>query len=147
MCMQVEGLINDKNFEIDLDNVEQLLRQFQIVQRSMEKDTVILSDAWFIEQQMEEALRDWTGLPADVVDQIVHRWKDSVSPAQTRQQALCVMLDPRILELERIGRLELGDSLTSRGTNAFDVLCRQCVPDELKPQVRYVAHLPAHLPD
>ena len=73
MCMQVEGLIHDKTFEIDLDNVEQLLRQFQIAQQSMENAIVILSDTWFIEQQMEDALTDWTGLPADVVDHIVQR--------------------------------------------------------------------------
>lgn len=88
--------INDIQSEHDIEDAEKLPLSYQLVQRNMENKTVNLSDAWYLEHQMEEWLKTCHLLPEEEMDEVQQLWKRHVAPAQTRLQALCVVTDPRI---------------------------------------------------
>ena len=136
LMLQIEGLMENRSVLHYIEDVESLLMCYQLLQREMESNASTLSDAWWLQHQMEEILVQCTSSPASELEVVRDLWKETVHHAQRRSHALCVLLDPRIWELERIGKLELPQEIIDRATNAFDHLCMRYVPNEKKTEVR-----------
>ena len=57
-----------------------------------------LTNDSIVEKQMQVKLDECDFLPEDQMEKVRKLWANSIMPAQTKLQALCVFFDPRILE-------------------------------------------------
>ena len=130
----MEGILADRGKAHAFADAEELLLLYQVVQRSMEKNSANLTDEWYIDLQMTEELEQFDKLPSTEMDEVRRLWNDCLGPSRTKLQALSVLIDPRIWELERQGTVKLEEKLVRRAELAFDELVNKMV-DESKRTV------------
>lgn len=119
---KVHDILNDRDMEQRDEDVEELMELYQVAQRTMEKNISNLTDAWFVEKQMQDKLDRCNILPEDDMEQVRQLWKNSIKPAQTKLQALSVFIDPRTWEKVHSGDMTLDNSLIERAEAAYDLM-------------------------
>ena len=124
---QVEDIIINRQKARDIDDVEALLLRYQLAQRHLEKNTANLTDQFIVQKQMAEELARYDRLPSSDMKEIQDLWDKYLKPTQTKLQALCVLLDPRIWEAERKGDVVLDDAFVKRAEIAFDELVNKSI--------------------
>ena len=100
------------------EDAEELLMRYQVVQRSMEKNSANLTDEWYIDQQITAELEKFNLLPDNEMVEVRKLWNDCMGPSRTKLQALSVVIDPRIWELKSQTVLKLDDRLMKRADGA-----------------------------
>jgi hypothetical protein len=66
----------------------------------MEKNSANLTDEWYIDQQITAELEKFNLLPDNEMVEVRKLWNDCMGPSRTKLQALSVVIDPLIWELE-----------------------------------------------
>ena len=125
----------DRNKEHACEDVEALLLRYQVVQRSMEKNSANLTDEWYIDLQMTEELEKFDKLPDKEMDEVRKLWNGCLGPSRTKLQALSVLIDPRIWELERKGTVKLDDKFIRRAELAFDEVVTKMIDENKRTAV------------
>jgi hypothetical protein len=59
----VLDILSDRGKAHASEDAEELLMRYQVVQRSLEKDSANLTDEWYIDLQMTTELKQFTLLP------------------------------------------------------------------------------------
>ena len=68
--LQVESIFADREKLHKSHDVEALLLRYQVVQRSMDKNSANLTDEWHIDDQMTRVLEEYDGLPSNEIDDV-----------------------------------------------------------------------------
>ena len=95
----------------------------------MEKNSANLTDEWYIDLQMTRELEKFDKLPSTEMDDVRKLWNGCLGPSRTKLQALSVVIDPRVWELERLGTITLDEKLIRRAELAFDEIVNKLVDD------------------
>jgi hypothetical protein len=135
LTAQVESILSDREKAHIVEDVEALLLRYQVVQRSMEKNSANLTDEWYIDKQMTSELERLDLLPSSEMDSIRKLWNDCLGPSRSKMQALSVVIDPRIWELERRGVIKLDEKLINRAEIAYDDIVNKLVDDNKRANV------------
>ena len=88
----------------------------------MEKNSANLTDEWYIDKQMTAELEHFDQLPYEEMNSVRKLWSDCLGPSRTKMQALSVLIDPRIWEMELKGIIKLEEKLIQRAEIAYDAL-------------------------
>ena len=97
----MEDILADRGKAHASADAEDLLLRYQVVQRSMEKNSANLTDEWYIDLQMTRELEEFDKLPPTEMHDVRKLWNGCMGPSRTKLQALGVFIDPRVWELER----------------------------------------------
>ena len=133
--IQVEGILSNRVKAHACEDAEALLLRYQVVQRSMDKNSANLTDEWCIDQQKTTELEKFDLLPCDEMVAFRKLWNDCLGPPRSKLQALNVVIDPRIWELERKGVIKLDVTLIKRAELAYDNIVDMMVDDQKRPIV------------
>ena len=117
------------------EDAEALLLRYQVVQRSMEKNSANLTDEWYIDKQMTTKLEHFDQLPYEEMNSVRKLWSDCLGPSRTKMQALSVLIDPRIWEMELKGIIKLEEKLIQRAEIAYDALVNKVVDEDKRASV------------
>ena len=96
----MECILSDRDKAHASADAEDLLLRYQVVQRSMEKNSSNLTDEWCIDLQMTKELEQFDKLPSSEMDDVRKLWNGCLGPSRTKLQALSVFIDPRIWDIE-----------------------------------------------
>ena len=117
------------------EDAEQLLLRYQVVQRAMEKNSANLTDEWYIDLQRTLELEKAQFLPPHEMDDVWNLWNYCMGPSRSKLQALSVVIDPRIWDLERQRLVKLDDKVIKRAEIVYDELVNKIVEDEKRSSV------------
>jgi hypothetical protein len=78
---------------------------------------------------MTRELEQYDKLPYTEMHDVRKLWNGCMGPSRTKLQALSVIIDPRIWELERLGTIKLDEKLVRRAELAFDEIVNKLVDD------------------
>ena len=101
----------------------------------MEKNSANLTNEWYIDLQMTRELEEFDKLPPTEMHDVRKLWNGCMGPSRTKLQALSVVIDPRVWELERRGTITLDDKLVRRAELAFDEIVNKLVDDNKRVTV------------
>jgi hypothetical protein len=110
------------------DAADWLLR-YQVVLRSMEKNYANLTDEWYIDLQMARELEEFDKLPPTEMHDVRKLWNGCMGPSRTKLQALIVVIDPRVWDLERLETIKLDEKLVRYAELPFDEIVNKLVDD------------------
>ena len=116
--------MSDREKAHTVEDVEALLLRYQIVQRSMEKNSANQTDEKYIGKQMTLELERLDLLPSSEMDSIGKLWNDCLGPSRSKMQALSAIIDPRIWELERRWVIKLDKKLINWAEITYDDIYR-----------------------
>ncbi len=75
----------------------------------MEKNSANLTNEWYIDNQMTTELDHFDQLPYEEMESVRKLWSDFLGSSRTKMQALSVLIDPLIWEMEHKGIVLLED--------------------------------------
>ncbi len=74
-------------------------------------------------------------LPPNEMNDVRNLWNDRMGPSRSKLQALIVIIDPRIWNLERQGLIRPADEVIKRAQVAYDELVNKIVDDDKRSVV------------